>query len=50
MRAFNGSLHDKFTKKLKQPTEVYNCKNYIWVRVFKPYGSVIGLMKMEMNI
>lgn len=38
---FNGSLYGKFNKNLlKQPTEVYNCKNYTWVRLFKPHGSI----------
>lgn len=38
---FNGSLYGKFNKKiLKQPTEVYNCKNCTWVRLFKPHGSI----------
>ena len=38
---FNGSLYGKFNKNLlKQPTEVYNCKNHVWVRLFKPHGSI----------
>lgn len=38
---FNGSLYGKFNKNLlKQPTEVYNCKNCTWVRLFKPHGSI----------
>lgn len=38
---FNGSLYGKFNRNLlKQPTELYNCKNYSWVRLFKPHGSI----------
>lgn len=38
---FNGSLYGKFNKNLlKQPTEVYNCKSHVWVRLFKPHGSI----------
>lgn len=38
---FNGSLYGKFNRNiLKQPTEVYNCKNCTWVRLFKPHGSI----------
>ncbi len=38
---FQGSLYSKFSKKLlKQPTEIYNCKNCTWVRLFKPHGSI----------
>lgn len=38
---FKGSLYGKFDKNiLKQPTEVYNCRNCVWVRLFKPHGSI----------
>lgn len=38
---FNGNLYGKFNKNLlKQPTDVYNCKNRTWVRLFKPHGSI----------
>lgn len=38
---FQGSLYGKFNRNLlKQPTEMYNCKNGIWVRLFKPHGSI----------
>ena len=38
---FYGSLYGKFSRNLlKQPTEVYNCKNYSWIRLFKPHGSI----------
>lgn len=38
---FNGSLYGKFNRNLlKQPTEVYNCRNCAWVRLFKPHGSI----------
>lgn len=38
---FNGSLYGKFNRNLlKQSTELYNCKNYTWVRLFKPHGSI----------
>ena len=38
---FYGSIYGRFNKKiLKQPTEVYNCKNCTWVRLFKPHGSI----------
>lgn len=38
---FYGSLYGKFNKNLiKQPTEVYNCRNRAWVRLFKPHGSI----------
>lgn len=38
---FSGNLYGKFDKNLiKQPTEVYNCKNCTWVRLFKPHGSI----------
>lgn len=38
---FTGSLYGKFNKNLlKQPTELYNCKNCTWVRLFKPHGSI----------
>lgn len=38
---FNGSLYGKFSRNLlKQPTEVYNCRNYAWIRLFKPHGSI----------
>ncbi len=38
---FYGSLYGKFDKKMiKQPAEVYNCRNRAWVRLFKPHGSI----------
>lgn len=38
---FYGSLYGKFDKKMiKQPAEVYNCRNHAWVRLFKPHGSI----------
>lgn len=38
---FKGSLYSKFNRNLlKQPAEGYNCKNYTWVRLFKPHGSI----------
>lgn len=38
---FYGSLYGKFSRNLlKQPTEAYNCKNYSWIRLFKPHGSI----------
>ncbi len=38
---FTGSLYGKFDKNLlKQPTDMYNCKNRAWVRLFKPHGSI----------
>lgn len=38
---FYGNLYGKFNKNLiKQPTEVYNCRNRAWVRLFKPHGSI----------
>lgn len=38
---FNGSLYGKFNKNiLKQPTQVYNCRNRAWIRLFKPHGSI----------
>lgn len=31
---FNGSLYGKFSRNLlKQPTEMYNCRNYTWIRL-----------------
>lgn len=38
---FTGNLYSKFNRNfLKQPTELYNCKNSGWVRLFKPHGSL----------
>ena len=38
---FNGSLYGKFSRNLlKQPADVYNCRNDAWVRLFKPHGSI----------
>lgn len=38
---FTGSLYGKFNRNLlKQPTEVYNCRNCAWVRLYKPHGSI----------
>lgn len=38
---FQGSLYGKFNRSiLKQPTEIYNCKKFTWVRLFKPHGSI----------
>jgi hypothetical protein len=38
---FTGSLYGRFNKNLlKQPMDVLNCKNYTWVRLFKPHGSI----------
>lgn len=38
---FYGDMYGKFQKDLlKHPTEVYNCKNYAWIRLFKPHGSI----------
>lgn len=38
---FSGSLYGKFNQNLlRKPTEVYNCKNRTWVRLFKPHGSI----------
>lgn len=38
---FHGNLYGKFNRNLlKQPTEVYNCKNCAWIRLFKPHGSI----------
>ena len=38
---FNGNIFGEFNKNvLKQPTEVYNCRNSAWIRLFKPHGSI----------
>lgn len=38
---FSGSLYGRFNRNLlKQPTEMYNCRNYAWIRLFKPHGSI----------
>ena len=38
---FTGSLYGKFNRNLlRQPTEVYNCRNCAWVRLYKPHGSI----------
>lgn len=38
---FSGSLYGRFNKNLlKQPIEAYNCRNCVWVRLFKPHGSI----------
>lgn len=38
---FSGSLYGKFNRSLlKQPTEMYNCRKYAWIRLFKPHGSI----------
>lgn len=38
---FYGGLYGKFNKNLlRKPTEVYNCRNSVWVRLFKPHGSI----------
>lgn len=45
---FNGSLYGKFNKDLlRQPTEVYNCRNCTWVRLFKPHGSINWINEEE---
>lgn len=43
---FSGSLYGRFNKNLlKQPTEAYNCRNYVRVRLFKPHGSINWINK-----
>lgn len=38
---FTGNVYGKFNKHLlKQPTEMFNCKSGIWLRLFKPHGSI----------
>ncbi len=38
---FKGNLFAKFDKNLlKQPKILYNCKNQLWIRLFKPHGSI----------
>ena len=38
---FQGSIYAKFNRNLlKQPMELYNCKKFTWVRLFKPHGSI----------
>lgn len=43
---FYGNLYGKFNRNLlKQPAEAYNCKNYTWIRLFKPHGSINWISK-----
>lgn len=38
---FTGNLYSKFNRNfLRRPTEIYNCKDFSWVRLFKPHGSI----------
>lgn len=38
---FRGELYQVFDENLlKHPSEVYNCKKNVWVRLFKPHGSI----------
>ena len=38
---FYGNLYGKFNRSLlRQPTEAYNCRDYKWIRLFKPHGSI----------
>lgn len=38
---FYGNLYGKFDRNLlKQPTQIYNCTKKIWIRLFKPHGSI----------
>lgn len=38
---FEGNLYCKFHRKLiKQPSDMYHCKEHVWVRLFKPHGSI----------
>ena len=43
---FQGSLYGRFNRDLlRQPTEFYNCKKNIWIRLFKPHGSINWINK-----
>lgn len=45
---FYGGLYGTFDKKLlKQPVLAYNCKNHVWVRLFKPHGSINWICKND---
>lgn len=38
---FSGNMYNRFNINiLKHPTEIYNCKKRVWVRLFKPHGSI----------
>lgn len=38
---FHGNLYLRYDRNLlKQPSDMYNCKNYSWIRLFKPHGSI----------
>ena len=38
---FDGSLYGQFNRNLlKKPAEIYNCRNHVWVRLYKPHGSI----------
>ncbi len=41
INSFYGSLYGKFDRNLlKHPTQTYNCATKIWVRLYKPHGSI----------
>ena len=41
INGFYGSLYGKFDRNLlKHPTQTYNCATKIWVRLYKPHGSI----------
>lgn len=38
---FQGNLYCRYRRKImKQPNDMYHCGKYVWVRLFKPHGSI----------
>lgn len=38
---FEGNVYCRYHRKvMKQPSDMYHCKRYVWVRLFKPHGSI----------
>lgn len=38
---FQGNVYCRFQRNmLRQPERIYNCKKQVWVRLFKPHGSI----------
>lgn len=41
LTGFRGSLYSGFDSRLlRKPADFYNCKKSLWVRLFKPHGSI----------
>ena len=41
INGFFGNMYSRFNRDLLQrPTDFFNCKEHVWIRLFKPHGSI----------